>query len=49
MKSRSLPPSEHPGADEDESKGQPELNESSPGEGHDDDEEGGPNSAASLV
>jgi len=49
VKSRSLPPSEHPDADQDESKGQPELKESSPGEGHDDKEQGGPSSAASLV
>ena len=39
VKSGSLPPSEHPGTDEDESKGQPELEESSPSEGHDDDED----------
>ena len=49
VRSRSLPPSEHPDTDEDESKGQPELEESSTSEGHDDDEDGRPSSAASLV
>ena len=49
VKCGSLPPPGHPGTTEDESKGQPELKESSPGEGHDDKEQGGPNSAASLV
>ena len=38
-KGGSLPPLEHPDTDEDKSKGQPELEESSPSEGHDDDED----------
>ena len=42
VKSGSLPPSEHPGTDEDESKGQPELEESSPCEGHGGDVDGVP-------
>ena len=40
---------EHLGTIGDELTGQPELNESSTGGGYGDDEEGGPNSAASLV
>ena len=48
-KGGSLQPLEDPDTEEDESKGQPELKESSPGEGHDDKEQGGPSSAASLV
>ncbi len=40
VKSKSLPPSGHPGTDEDESKGQPELEESSPGDDHDEEREG---------
>ena len=42
VKSKSLPPSGHPGTNEDELTGQPELNESSTGGGYGDDEEGGP-------
>ncbi len=40
---------EHPGTTADKVEGQPELNESSKGEGHDDGKDDGPNSAASLV
>ena len=40
---------EHPGTTGDELTGQPELNESSTGGGYEDDEDGGPNSAASPV
>ena len=38
-KGGSLPPLEDPDTDEDKSKGQPELEESSPSEGHADDED----------
>ena len=49
VKSESLPPSEHPGTDEDRLEGQPELNESSSCEESGNDEGGEPSSAASLA